>query len=335
MKHLEPETTAANSRRALLGRLAALGLAAWSPLPRAQPAFPTKPLRLLVPAGPGSAPDLRARQIERPLADALGQPVVVENRPGANGAIAAREAARSAPDGHTLFLGGIALVLNDILKPDPAMAGPRAFQPVTLVGAAPMLLVAGPRLDVRVAADVVALAQREPGRVSYASYGPGSLPQLTAMAFERAAGIRLLEVPYKSQAQEMPDLISGEVALSLTFLVAAAPHLASGRLRVLAVASASRLAALPDAPTFAELGWPDVQAKGWQGIFVPQATPQPVVQRLHAELARILRAPDLLAQWRATGAEPGGNTPEEFAALVRDEAERWGEIIRTRGIKPA
>ncbi len=299
----------------------------------AESPYPTKPIRFVIPGAAGSAPDIRARAIAPKLAQALGQPVTVENRPGALGVIAAREIARTDPDGHTLIMNGSLLLMNDILAPDPNFAGMRAFAPVTSVSAGPVIIAVSATLPVRTLGDLIGMARAAPGKVSYATAGPGSMQQLVAAALEKAAGISMLEVPYKSQALELPDLISGQIAVSFAYYPVLAPHLKSGRVRALAVASQQRLAALPGLPTFAEAGYPGVEGKGWMGVMVPLGTPEPVIRRLHGEFARILKSPEIVEQWIASGAEPGGNTPEEFGAYISEEYDRWGRIIRERGIK--
>ena len=299
----------------------------------ADPSYPSKPIRFLVPGAAGSAPDLRARVIAPRLAQALGQQVVVENRPGALGVIAAREAAQSAPDGHTLIMNGSLLLMNDVISPDPSFAGMRAFEPVTSVSAGPLVLASSATLPVRSLSELIAVARAAPGKVTYATVGPGSLQQVVAAAVEQAAGMKMLEVPYKSQGQEIPDLISGQIAASFAYYPVLAPHVKSGRVRALAVASRQRLAAMPDVPTFAEAGLPGIEGKGWMGVMVPLGTPQPIIRRLHEELARILTSPDVVEQWEASGAEPGGNRPEEFAASIREEYERWTRVVRERAVK--
>jgi tripartite-type tricarboxylate transporter receptor subunit TctC len=299
----------------------------------ADTAWPVKPIHFIVPGAAGSAPDLRARAIAPRLSQALGQPVIVENRPGHLGNIAAREVARGKPDGHTIIMNGSLLLMSDVLSPDPAFAGMRAFAPVTSVSAGPLIFAASATLPARSLADIIALAKASPGRLSYASVGPGSLQQMVAATLEQAAGITLLEVPYKSQSLEIPDLITGQIATSFAYYPVLAPHLQSGRVRALAVASNRRLAALPDVPTFAEAGFPTVEGKGWMGVMVPLGTPDPIVRRLHRELAVILKAPDIVEQWTATGAELGGNTPEEFGAYIDQEYARWTRVVRERGIK--
>jgi len=311
---------------AMLMGAASAGRAAEAP-------FPSRPIRFIVPGAAGSAPDLRARSIAPKLADMLGQPVVVDNRPGAQGNIGAREVARSTADGHTLLMGGSLLLMSDLLTPDPSFAGMRAFVPVTSVAAAPLILVANAALPIRTLGELIALARAQPGRISYASVGPGSLQQVVGVAIEQASRIQLLEVPYKSQALELPDLLSGELALTLGYYPVMAPHLRSGRLRALAVASQQRLAVLPEVPTFAEAGLPGIEGKGWMGVMVPVGTPDAVVKRLHKELAAILRSPEIVEQWTSTGAELGGNSPAEFAAAIREESERWARLIRERGIR--
>ncbi|MGE5336781.1 MAG: tripartite tricarboxylate transporter substrate binding protein [Gemmatimonadota bacterium] len=317
--------------RGFAGLVAALLLATGAALAAPVP-FPTKPIRFVVPGAAGSAPDIRARVIGPRLAQALGQPVVIDNRPGALGSIAAREVARSAPDGHTLIMNGSLLLVSDVLAPDPSFAGMRAFAPVTTVAAGPLIFAVSSTLPVRTLGDVIAMARAAPGQVTYASAGPGSLQQLVASAVEQAAEIKLLEVPYKSQALEIPDLISGQIATSFAYYPVLAPHLQSGRLRALAVASRQRLAALPDVPTFSEAGLPGIEGKGWMGIMVPLGTPEWIIRRLNEEISRILKSPDVVEQWVASGAEPGGSSPEEFAAYIRDEYERWGKLVRQRGI---
>jgi tripartite-type tricarboxylate transporter receptor subunit TctC len=295
--------------------------------------YPNKPIRFIVPSGAGGSPDIRARLIAPLLAQALGQAVVVDNRPGANGAIGMREAAKGAPDGHTLFMGSPSQVLQDLLNPDPELQFDRAFEAVTTIAAGPMLWVASAALEARTLGEAIAQARNKPGRLTYASQGPGSISRLAALMIEQAAGISLHEVPYKTMAQEFPDLVSGEIATSLTFYSAVAPHLRSGRVRALAVASQQRLAVLPDVPTFAEAGMAGIEVKGWLGIFVPAGTPKEVIRRLNQELVQIIKLPEISDQLVATGTEVLADTPEQSAAYVRDEFERWGKLIRERGIK--
>lgn len=295
--------------------------------------YPSKPIHFVIPGAAGSAPDLRARAMAPKLSQALGQPVVVENRPGALGVIAAREVARAAPDGYTLIMNGSLLLMNDLLKPDPSFAGMRAFAPVTFVSAGPVILAASATQPIRTLNDLLAMARAAPGKISYATAGPGSMQQLVAASVEKAAAVRMLEVPYKSQAQELPDLLSGRIATTYAYYPVLAPHLQSGQVRALAVASKQRLAALPDVPTFAEAGLPGIEGKGWMGVMVPLGTPEPIIRRLHKEFAAVLKSPEIVEMWISSGAEPGGNTPEEFAAYINEEYGRWGKLLRERGIK--
>lgn len=209
----------------------------------------------------------------------------------------------------------------------------RAFAPVTSVAAGPVILAVSATVPVRILDELIQMTRAAPATVSYATAGPGSMQQLIVALFENAAGISMLEVPYKSQALEIPDLISGRITTSAAYYPVLAPHLKSGQVRALAVASQTRLAALPDVPTFVESGFPSVVGKGWMGVMVPLGTPEPVIRRLHKELAEILRSPEVVEQWVASGAEPGGNTPEEFAAYIREEYDRWSRLLRERGVK--
>jgi tripartite-type tricarboxylate transporter receptor subunit TctC len=322
------ESTMMTVKSVIAAALLAVGAAQAAEAP-----FPNRPIHFVIPGAAGSAPDIRARAIAPKLGQALGQPVVVENRPGALGVIAAKEVARAAPDGHTLIMNGSLLLMSDLLTPDPSFAGLRAFAPVTTVAAGPVILAVSATLPVQTLADLIAMARAAPGTVSYATAGPGSMQQLVAAAIEKAAGVSMLEVPYKSQALEIPDLVSGQIAMSFAYYPVLAPHLKSGRVRALAVASQQRLAALPDLPTLAEAGFPGIEGKGWMGIMVPLGTPEPIIRRLHKELAVILKSPEIVEQWVAGGAEPGGNTPEEFGAYIREEYERWDRLLRERGIK--
>ncbi len=294
--------------------------------------LPGKSVRIVVPSGSGSAPDIRTRQFAPKLAELVGQPVIVENRPGADGLIGAREAAKGAPDGHTLFMGGINThVLNGLINPSPSFQPEHAFVPVTTFAAGTAILVASPSFGATSLQDVLDRARARPGRVRYAV--SGAVARLFGEMIKDAAGIDMQEIPYKTQAQELPELMSGQIDLSLTFLTVVSAHVQSGKVKAIAVASRQRHPALPDVPTFLEAGLPGVEARGWIGIFVPVKTPDPIIRSLHREIARALNNAGLRAQFLAGGVEPGGESPEEFAAFIHAETERWGKLIRERGIK--
>lgn len=296
--------------------------------------FPSKPIRILVSSPPGSSPDIRARQIGAHLAESLGQPVIVENRPGANGLIAARETVRSGPDGHTLFLALINNAIGDALKPDPCCRLNQELVPVSRFTMTPLVMVVNASVSARSAKEFVALAKSKPDALTYASGGPGSISQLVGEWVKSEAGIKVLEVPYKAVNAEIPDLLAGVVMTAYVVPQVVVAHIKSGKLRALAVAGPSRLALLPEVPTTAEAGLPGIEAIVWNGIFAPAGTPRPVLQILHREIVKAYNAPDVKKQVIETGSEVVGDTPEEFAAFVRSESAKWSKVIRDANIKP-
>jgi tripartite-type tricarboxylate transporter receptor subunit TctC len=313
--------------------LLACALCAFGGLALAQ-SFPSKPIRILVSSPPGSSPDIRARQIGAHLAESFGQPVIVENRPGANGLIAARETVRSGPDGHTLFLALINNAIGDALKPDPCCRLNHELVPVSRFTMTPLVMVVNASVSAKTVKEFVALAKSKPDALTYGSGGPGSISQLVGEWIKSEAGIKVLEVPYKAVNAEIPDLLSGVVATAYVVPQVIVAHIKSGKLRALAVAGPSRLALLPDVQTTAEAGLPGVEAIVWNGIFAPAGTPQPVLQILHREIVKAYNAPDVKKQVMDTGSEVVADTPEEFAAFVRSESAKWSKVIRDANIKP-
>lgn len=308
-------------------------LAVFTGLAAAQ-SFPSKPIRILVSSPPGSSPDIRARQIGVKLSESLGQPVIVENRPGANGLIAARETVRSAPDGHTLFLALINNAIGDALKPDPCCRLNQELIPVSRFTMTPLVMVVNPTLNVQSVKQFVEAAKAKPDALTYASGGPGSISQLVGEWIKSDAGIKALEVPYKAVNAEIPDLLAGVVMTAYVVPQVVVAHIKAEKLRALAVAGPSRLAMFPGVPTTAEAGLPGIEAIVWNGIFVPAGTPRSVVQVLHRELVKAYNAPEVKNQVLATGSEVAGDTPEEFAAFVRSEIAKWRKVIRDANIKP-
>ena len=295
--------------------------------------FPTRPMKILVPAAAGSSPDIRARQIAAKLSEAFGQAVIVDNRPGANGLIAAREAARAPADGHTLFLALINNAVADALSPDPCCRLGMELLPVSRFSMTPYIIVVHPNVPAQSLKELLEQARAKPESVSYASHGPGSLSNLLGEWLKTEWGARLLEVPYKGVNSEIPDLQSGQVMSAFIVPQVVVAAIKAGKLRVLAVTARERLAILPDVPTTVEAGVPGLEAVVWNGIFVPAGTPQAVVQALHRELVRAYNAPEIREQLRAGGSYAAADTPEEFAAFVRAEKEKWGRVIREAGIK--
>jgi tripartite-type tricarboxylate transporter receptor subunit TctC len=295
--------------------------------------FPAKPIRIIVPAVAGSAPDLRVRQVAPRIGEALGQPLLVDNRPGANGAIGAREAARAAPDGYTLFNANINNALNDLLAPDPSSRLNHELVAVTDLALAPLIMVVNPNVPARSLAEYIALAKSKPKGLTYASGGSGSVIQLLAERIKSAAGIDVVEVPYKSLGADLPNLIAGHVDTGFSVVSTLGGPIRAGKLRGLAVAGPRRLAALPEIPTMAEAGLPGMEATVWNGLFAPAGTPQPVVVLLQEQFAKALNAPVIREAIAASGAEPGGRPPDEFAEFVRAEIAKWGKVIKEAGIR--
>ena len=312
----------------------AMLLAAFLPEPVFAQVYPAKPIRLIVPFAAGGGNDNVARLVGKRLADGLGQPVLVDNRPGAGGVVGAELAAKSAPDGYTLFLGGVGSHainpnLHEKLPYDPI----RDFAPVVLLAQAPLILVVHPSVPVNNVAEFIAYARAHPGRLNFASNGNGSSSQLAAVMFDSMAGIDLVHVPYKGLAPALSDLLSGQVQLMFSSVVAILPHIKAGKLRGLAVTGAKRLASMPELPTIAESGLPGYEASSWYGILAPAGTPRDIVVRLNAELAKALEQPEVRSSLLAEGAEPVGGSPERFAAHILAEKERLGKLIRDAHIR--
>ena len=296
----------------------------------AQP-YPGKPVRWIVPTGPGSAVDVNARRVTPKLAEALGQPVIVENRPGANSMIAAREAARAAPDGYTLFQAVVNNAINDALAPDPCCVLNDRLVPVTRLYTTPLVMVVHPSLPGNLK-DYVALAKAKPNSLTYAHGGTGAITQMVGELLKLTAGIQVREIPYKAIGAELPDLTGGHVSTAFLSPVVIRDMVRSGKLRALAIADRQRLDILSDVPTMAEAGYP-IEGLGWNGIFVPAGTPRPIIDRLHQEIARVLQLKEIQDDAAALGTRAGGEKPEEFAAFVRSEVQKWGKVIKDAAIK--
>jgi tripartite-type tricarboxylate transporter receptor subunit TctC len=314
--------------------LGAALLAAFLAEPAFAQGYPNKPIRLIVPFAAGGGNDNVARLVGKRLADGLGQPVLVDNRPGAGGVVGAELAAKSAPDGYTLFLGGVGSHainpnLHEKLPYDPI----KDFAPVALLAQAPLILVVHPSVPARDIADFIAYARANPGRLNFASNGNGSSSQLAAVMFDSMAGVDMVHVPYKGLAPALSDLLSGQVQLMFSSVVAILPHIKAGKLRALAVTGTKRLASMPELPTIAESGLPGYEASSWYGILAPAGTPRDIVARLNAELGRALEQPEVRNSLLAEGAEPIGGSPERFAVHIRSEKERLGKLIRDAHIR--
>jgi tripartite-type tricarboxylate transporter receptor subunit TctC len=316
--------------------LAPLALALAAPrLAQAQDTWPNRPVRVVVPFTPGGTTDILARAMASELQQALGQPFVVENRGGAGGTLGSEVVARAAPDGHTLMMGHIGtLAVNPSLYRNLSYDTVTSFQPIVLVAVVPNILVANPRkVPVQSVQELIALARRQPGSLSYGSGGNGSAAHIAMVAFNRATGTQMEHVPYRGTGPMMTDLISGTIDLTLTGGPPALPPVRAGQLRALGVSSLTRLSSAPEIPTIAEQGVPGFDATQWYGLVAPAGTPRAIVDRLNAESTRILRGDRLRPRLEAEGADPAPGTPEQFRDLIVAERARWGELIRAANVR--
>jgi len=297
-------------------------------------AFPTKPIRIVVPFPPGGPADVLARTVGDRIAAALGQPVVVDNRPGAGGNIGMELVAKAAPDGHTLALAPAGnLTVNPSLYRNVPYDVGRDFAPVTVIAAVPNVLVVNPQVPAKDLAELIAYAKANPGKLNYSSPGPGSGAHLAGELLKSSAGIDIVHVPYSGIAPAVTAVIAGDVQLMFAGAPSALPQVAGGKLRALAVASPMRIASAPALPTLSEAGLPGFDVTSWYSIVAPAATPPAVVERLQKEIARALTSPDVKAKLTGIGAEPIANTPEEFAAMIRVETAKWSKIVKDANIK--
>lgn len=306
---------------------------AQAPGSAAQGAFPSRPLRIVVPYTPGAINDILARQVGRKLSENLGQPVIIENKPGGNTVIGTDFVAKAPADGYTLLQVPGAHAINATLVPRLPYEPVKSFAFVTLAASAPFVLVANPRLEAKTFAELLAAARASPGKYSYGSTGNGGNAHLMGEMLKGMAKIDLLHTPYKGAAQAMSDIIGGQVDLMFATYSAAVGHLNTGRLRALAVTSARRWPVLPALPTIAESGIGPYEAVGWWGYAVPAATPRPIVDKLNAEINKALRSPELRTHFQPEGLELLGSTPEEFSRYLNREIITWAGVIRAGNIK--
>ena len=296
-------------------------------------AYPTKPLRLLVPYPPGGPVDITARTVGPDLSQALGQPVVIDNRAGAGGILASDIAAKSVPDGHTLLLGTVSnAIMPSMIRKLPFDAQ-KDLTAVTMLVVITSILVVHPGVAANSVQGLIALAKARPGELRYASTGNGTPGHLAAELFKSMAGVDLVHIPYKGAAQALVELMTGQVHVALLSAPGLLPHVRSGRLRALAVTNAKRSLLLPELPTIAESGLPGFEAEGWHGIFVPSGTPAAAVTALNRALLAVLGKEDVRQRLLQGGAEPVGLPPAQFAAKFRAEVERWGRVVKSAGIK--
>ena len=293
-----------------------------------------KPLRLIVPFTPGGSTDILARALAPRLALALGTQVVVDNKPGAGGSLGAAEAARAAPDGNTLLMGHIGtLAVNPAIYPKLAYDPVKSFVPVAYVARVPNLLVVPASAPVRTLREFVELARASPGKFSYSSGGNGSAAHITFEYLKLKTGLFMLHIPYRGTAPSVTDLLGGQVDATFTGAPAVLPHVRSGRLRVLAVSSAQRMATLPEVPTVAESGYAGFEADQWYGLVAPAGTPAALVTRINAEVNKALAWPEVAQQLAVEGAVPTPATPAAFGALIAREIPRWAEVVTAGNVR--
>ena len=299
----------------------------------AQP-YPTKPVRIVAPFPPGGVADVLARALAPELQAALGQQVIVDNKPGAGGNIGAEIVAKAEPDGHTLLLASAGiLTINEFLYAKMPFDPATAFVPITVVGDMPNIVVVHPRAGVATLKELIDKAKAQPGKLDFGSAGNGTTTHLAIVLLEQAAKIKLAHVPYKGAAPAVQDLVAGQIDGLVDNPPLVLPHIKSGTIKALAWAAPQRMAILPDVPTAAEAGLPGFEASSWFALVAPAGTPKEIIARLNAEAAKILKDPKMAEQFAQRGVRLVGNSAEEFAAFIPRERARWGEIVKASGVK--
>ncbi|MDB5809398.1 MAG: hypothetical protein JWN94_1520 [Betaproteobacteria bacterium] len=313
-----------------LAVVAALGFCAGA----AAQQYPTKPIRLMVPFAPGGANDVVARIVAIRLGEALGQPVVVDNRGGAGGTIGADIVAKAPPDGHTLLIASMGLAVNAVLYPKLPYDTLKDLAPVTMVGEQPNIVVVHPSVAAKSMSELLALARAKPGQISYGSGGIGSTSHLVTVLFLQTAKLDMLHVPYKGLGPAITDLLGGQVQLVISNVSTALPHVKANKLRLLAVTTAKRFYMFPDTPTVIESGVPGYESSGWYGMLVTGGTPKPILAKLHKETVAVLNSPLIKEQFGMQGLEPVPTSPEVFGKILRSDIDKWAKVIKTSGAKP-
>lgn len=313
--------------------LGAAALAIAAAVPAVAQEYPSKSIQFVVPYPPGGASDVVARTIGQKLSESWKQPVVIENRPGANGIIALSHVAKSAPDGYTLLMGNVGPnAINPSIYKQPYDTA-KDFQPISLTNLVPLMLVVNASSGINSVQDLIAQAKANPGKFSYGTGGTGTAGHFAMELFMMNAGIKMERISYKGDGLALQDMIGGHVQAMFTTGPSGLPHVQSGRLKALAVGTKNRLPHLPDVPTVAELGMPGFEAVSWGGVLVPANTPKPVVQKLNAEINRILKMPEVREALAKTGSQTVGNSPEEFASYIAFETGKWAKVAKVANIK--
>jgi tripartite-type tricarboxylate transporter receptor subunit TctC len=296
--------------------------------------YPTRPMRLIVPTAPGGGTDISARLIAPKLSEYLGQQVVVENRAGGNTSVGVEFVAKSPPDGYTLLMGISSLAINPHTQSKVPYDPVKDFAPVSQVVVVPLILVSHTSLPTRSVKELVAFARARPGQLNYGTGSVGSNPHLAMELFLSMTGLKVVHVPYRGQGPAMIDLVAGHLHLMMANLLTALPHVRSGRVRAYGVSSIKRSNVAPDIPTIAEAGVPGYEVVQWFGVLAPANTPRDIIAKLHAATVRVLQDPTIKERFISDGADTIGNTPEEFAAIIRADLKKWGKMVKDVGIKP-
>lgn len=320
-------------RRTLLSGLLAAACTLCSPLALASDHWPSKPVQLVIPYPPGGSTDLLARPLAQQLQQQLGQPVVLEYKPGAGGTLASQYLARSRPDGYTVLMVLAAHAINDSLYPKLAYDTRKDFSAVSLVATLPMVVAASAKLPAKNMQDLVDAAKAAPGKLTFGSAGNGNTSHLAAEYFSTMAGIRMTHVPYKGSAGVVNAMLAGDIDLTFDSISTSMPHIRNGRMQALAVTSAQRSALAPEVATIAEQGTAGFDVTGWYALIAPAGTPAQITERLSQEVAAALRQPRLRAQLAAGGYEPVGSTPQALQAHIDSEIDRWAAVVKTTGAR--
>jgi tripartite-type tricarboxylate transporter receptor subunit TctC len=294
--------------------------------------YPIRPVRVILGLTAGSGVDVMARVVSQRLAEATGQPFIVENRPGAGSNIATRFAATQTPDGYTVFVATVANAINATLYQKLQFDVLRDFSPVILAGTAPNVLIVNPSMPAKSVKEFIELAKAQPGKFTMGSSGTGTSPQMTGELFKRRAEINIVHVPYKGGPEATTALLGGQIDSLFAITSTALPHIEAGRLRALAVTSRQRTALLPQVPTVSESGLPEFEAVTWFGFTVPTGTPHDIVDRLNTEIGKVLAMPEIKKQLALQGIDVAGGTPEQFGAYMRDEFVKWGGLVKETGM---
>jgi tripartite-type tricarboxylate transporter receptor subunit TctC len=295
--------------------------------------WPTKPITIVVPFVAGGTTDIVARIVAQPLSERLHQSIVIENVGGGGGTIGAGNAARAQPDGYTLFMATVAHTMAPGIYKKLSYDFEKDFDPITIAASVPNILIVNPSLPVKTVAELIAYIKANPGKVNYGSAGIGSTEHMSGALFRSLAGLDIVHVPYRGGAPMLGDLVAGHIQMSIETSGAATPFIKADQVRALAVSPAKRSALFPELPTLAESGLAGYDVTTWYGVLVPKGTPQPIRDKLYAELVQVLKSPDVVARLRDIGAEPGGEPPAQFAAFIHAETEKWIKLAKDAGIQ--